>query len=54
MTASVALLIHVPDVAAVRRQFHAFIIRDLNGFWITFGRDLEPTSSVVTPTVTPS
>ena len=31
-----------------------FIIRDLNGFWVTFGRDLEPTSSVVPPTATPS
>lgn len=31
-----------------------FIIRDLNGFWITFGRDLEPTPSIAPPTVTPS
>ena len=54
MTLGIAPMIHVPDVAAVRRQSHAFIIRDLNGFWITFGRDLEPMPLVAPPTVTPS
>lgn len=30
------------------------IIRDPNGFWITFGRSLEPTPSVAPSTATPA